>query len=322
VVDLAFDPSGRRLATAAGDGTVRVWDLATRKLLNTVRHGGQAVSVAYAPDGTLASAATDGTVRVIDPAGKERAVLTVDAGIPIDLSFSPDGRLLAMIWQQGLDFDPAAILHRKAKIYVWQARALEQRSAFDVGTGTVVPTALAFTPDSGLLLAAITTAEVGAGGVRSSSALRAWRTSDFSRKPATDLGGEPVVDIAASPDGHTLAAGGFSRMIELRTVDGTLLRTFGEHPATIREMAFSPDGRTLATATTNDPVVRLWDVGSGTLLANLTGHLGAPNAVAFSPGGDLLASGATDASAGLWHTDPATADGYLCRVLDGSQPCP
>jgi WD40 repeat protein len=318
VIDVAFDPSGKRLATAAADGTVRVWDLATRKLLHTVRHGRDATSVAYAPDGTLASAAADGTVRIVDPAGNERAVLTVGEGISHDLAFSPDGRLLAMIWQPEVAFD-ASVLHRKTKIYVWQAQALHQRSAID--TGTLVPTALEFTPDSALLLAATDTAEISPDGVHPHSTLRAWRTGDLSRKPAVDLGDDPVLDIAAGPDGRTLAVGGFSRMIELRSVDGALLRTFGTHPAAIRGMAFSPDGRTLATVTVNDPVVRLWDVGSGALLANLTGHVGPPNAVAFSPDGTLIASGATDASAGLWRTDPATADRYLCRVLEGIQRC-
>jgi WD40 repeat protein len=317
VSDLAFDPTGNRLAIAGADGMGQVRNPATGPLLGTVAHAEGVRSVAYAPDGTLASAATDGTVRILE-AGHERPTLTVGGeGTPHDLAFSPDGSLLAMSWSPPAAF--ASISSLKSTIYVWQARTLQLRAALDMGTAGLP--ALAFTPDGSRLFAAITPLETTTPSSRHHGELRSWRTGDLGAEPTADLGDQQVIDIAVSPDGRTLAVAGFSRTIELRNLNGTLLRRFGEHPANIRRIAFSPDGRTLATVTSSDSVVRLWDVASGTLLANLTGHLGPPNAVVFSPRGDLLASGGTDGSVDLWHTNPDATDRYLCRVLESSPNC-
>ena len=73
----------------------------------------------------------------------------------------------------------------------------------------------------------------------------------------------------------------------------------------IEDVAFSPDGKTLATAS-REPVggnLYLWDVASGKLLATLRGHSAAVQAVAFSPDGRTLASGGSDQTVRLWNVE-------------------
>ncbi len=65
-------------------------------------------------------------------------------------------------------------------------------------------------------------------------------------------------------------------------------------------MAFSPDGRLLATAST-DKTARLWDPATGHCLRTLTGHTGTVHGVAFSPDGRLLAAASLDKTARLWN---------------------
>ena len=77
-------------------------------------------------------------------------------------------------------------------------------------------------------------------------------------------------------------------------------------------MAFSPDGRLLATAS-EDKTARLWDPATGKNLRTLTGHTNAVMGVAFSPDGRLLATASWDHTARLW--DPAT--GERLRTLTG-----
>ena len=80
---MAVSPDGQLLATAGGDGTVRMWDPATGEHRHTLTgHDGQVFAVAFSPDGQLlATASDDGTVRLWDPAtGEHRRTLTGHTG--------------------------------------------------------------------------------------------------------------------------------------------------------------------------------------------------------------------------------------------------
>ena len=71
-------------------------------------------------------------------------------------------------------------------------------------------------------------------------------------------------------------------------------------PSGVRSVAFSPDGKLLATAM-DDHTVLVWDLGNGKQLRRLVGHSNRVNALCFSPDGTLLVSAGLDGTLRLWR---------------------
>jgi tetratricopeptide (TPR) repeat protein len=197
------------------------------------------------------------------------------------LAFSPDGEILA---SPGKDHT----------IQLWNPVTGQQLRALAGHTQDV--DSLAFSPDGHVLASGSTDQTV-----------RLW--DPLTGRQLRSLRGHAA---AFSPDGQALASVSQKAIQLWNPATGHYMASLTGHTHLVTSVAFSPDGRILASAA-GDGTMQLWNPATSQQLRTLTGHAGDVNSVAFRPDGRMLASAGFDKTVRLW--DPAT--GQHLRTLTG-----
>ncbi len=318
---LAFSPNGAYLASGDWIGELRIWNPTSGSLVHT--EGGAHLdainALAWSPDGAwLASGSSDTRVRLWT-AGTwmlERT-LTAHTDSVNTLAFSADS---AALFSASAD----ATIRQWDPISGTEVRTFNGHTGIVRGVGVLGSTQLVSTAEDRTarfwqISTGNTTATIQghAGAVRGvafvsggyalsgdeQGILRLWNASNGSAGPNLTPHPNPVLTLAASPDGTLAAIGDFTGTVSLRAMPtGATLATWSAHSEEVLALAFSPNGQLLATAGF-DGTAKLWQLPGGTLLRTFGGHTGTVNAVAFSPDGTQLATGDSSGAIRIWNLD-------------------
>ena len=279
---IAFSPDGKLLAVSTEIG-VWIYDVKTteeRALFLATEHSFYWGAAAFSPDGTQLATADAGGFKLWNVATRAN-VLTIHrhAGLVNSAAFSPDGSKVAVAG---------------SKVKLMEIETGKTIRTFSGHTDWV--NSVSFAPDGTKL----------ATGAQDKT-VKLWEV-DTGKNIDTLRGHKDEVEcVAFSPDGTKLASGSMDHTIKLWDVEtGKYVDTLGRSASTsttkqvfwsvlgritntgghtfwVNSVAFSPDGTTLASGS-SDGTVKLWQVKTGKNVGTLVSFGGLSNPIAFSPG--------------------------------------
>jgi WD40 repeat protein/serine/threonine protein kinase len=293
VDSLAFSADDQLLCVSGSNAVARLWDIRSGKLRCVFPgHGGQVWKSLVSRDSDwIATVSSDHMVRIWSPnevaAYRPLSVTTPDIS---SLMFTSQGRLVAC----GSERDSKSIT-------IWAPEFGQSLCELKPG-------------DSQFIVACSLDLNTLARG-RGDGTIQLFDIPTGAERAVVHGQPAPVLELAFSPDGGTIAGFVGDEVLLWNARTGQLKAGLENQPAYVATLGFSPDGNTLLTAAHE---INLWDPVTGRLKHKLGMHADRAECAAFSADGTVLATGALNGSVKLWNltngTERATLLGHQGSV--------
>ncbi|KAF9967011.1 hypothetical protein BGZ70_000420 [Mortierella alpina] len=336
IKSVVYSPDGKHIASASYDKTVRIWDSTSGEPIHTLKHLIMVTSVAYSPDGLQIAAGSGKEVQLWDAKlGTKQSLLSGHTDAVLSVIYSPSGRQIA-----SFSHDKTARL--------WDTQSGASGPTLNGHVNSIM--SVVYSPDGRQLVT---------GSL--DKTVRLWTTQDDEDMDSTGNNGHRgsfrpdtkfnlnksvrfhnqrvaghtnrVSCVVFSPDGRTLASGGFDRTLRLwNAKTGTPIKTFGDQAnqitggnvnqaltfdvGRIERAAYSPCGGHIAIGS-DDSSVYIWDTETGKRIHKLVGHDDCVTSVAYSPDGKMIASGSDDWTVILWDAELGNSQRRLVEHSKG-----
>ena len=272
---LKYSPDGKMIASRGGDNNVCLWDANTGEFLRIFRDNTGDSSIDFSRDSkTLAIVSYDGTIWLWNThTGEQLKIIKWDTKLKY-VQYSPDGKTFAC------DDD------KDGTMLLFDANTGELLHNLKMPVQRQYVNDFRYSPD-GLTLA-----------VSNGYEIYFWDVPTGELQKTITGYADVVSTVIYSPNEETLVSlDDIVRIWDLGTQK--LVKTLSLE-SSIRRIAYSPDGETLACGTYDKTIV-LWNVSEWKKRSVLEGHTNGISSVVFSPDGQVLASGSWSGRIRLWN---------------------
>ncbi|BCM89746.1 hypothetical protein IAD21_01593 [Abditibacteriota bacterium] len=296
VLSIAFSRDGRLMVTASSGRTVNIWDVRTGAIRRTLTGQPKTVwSVDISRDGKMvASGSDDGYVQLWDVQTGRLLRTIAHGGQVYSVAFSPNGKSIATGSRVSAGYKAIG-----GRVNVWE---VSTGKALKTLSSPLTVKAVAFSSDGKLLLAGGADQKLRLWNARTEALLHTFTGHDWK-------GYRHGIDyVAFSLDSKVVASGGWGKFNQAclwNARTGALLHVLPIPTGGIQSLAFSPNGKIVATAT--HPKVQIWNIRTGKLLREWKDKAGV-RALAFTPDGKHLVAGGAGGSERINSDRTVTSD--------------